>query len=198
MINEMFQSIQGEGPLMGSMCMFIRTAGCNCMCEWCDTKYSWNNWVEVPVGEIVNSVERSNIKRIVITGGEPTIQMGELEELVTRLRKNGCHVSLETNGIIDDYDERMFDLVVVSPKDSRDWGKWIGRNVVLKFVINQDNIDAVMTWVDNNGLKNVYFMPFGIDVETLVTNSHLIIKGMEEYQIDGFLTPRLHLLLGVK
>jgi len=87
MINEIFQSIQGEGPLMGSYCVFVRTAGCNCMCEWCDTKYSWDSWMEIPISEVINSVKRYSAKRVVITGGEPTIQMDEIEELSTRLRK---------------------------------------------------------------------------------------------------------------
>ena len=198
MINEIFQSIQGEGPLAGSLCVFVRTAGCNCMCDWCDTKYSWDTWIEIPVSEVINSVKRYDAKRVVITGGEPTIQIDEVEELATRLRKDGYHVAMETNGIIDDYDERIFDLVVVSPKYTSDWDKWLGRNVVLKFVVNETNSDMVFAWVNSHGVKNVYFMPLGITPQTILENSKIIIMGMEEYGVDGFLSPRIHILLGVK
>ena len=198
MINEIFQSIQGEGPLVGSSCVFVRTAGCNCMCDWCDTKYSWDNWMEIPISEIINSVKRYGAKRVVITGGEPTIQMDEVEELVTRLRKDGYHVALETNGIVDDYDERMFDLVVVSPKYASDWDKWLGRNVVLKFVINELNADMVFAWVNSHKAKNIYFMPFGTTPQMILANSRIIIEKLNEYEVDGFLSPRLHILLGVK
>jgi len=168
------------------------------MCDWCDTKYSWNTWIEIPVSEVINSVKRHDAKRVVITGGEPTIQIDEVEELATRLRKDGYHVAMETNGIIDDYDERIFDLVVVSPKYTSDWDKWLGRNVVLKFVVNETNSDMVFAWVNSHGVKNVYFMPLGITPQTILENSKIIIMGMEEYGVDGFLSPRIHILLGVK
>lgn len=198
MINEIFRTIQGEGPLMGAHCVFVRTAGCNCMCEWCDTKYSWDTWIEIPVSEVINSVRRYGTKRVVITGGEPTIQMDEVEELSTRLRKEGYHVSLETNGIIDDYDTSIFDLVVVSPKFTTDWDKWIRRNVVFKFVINRNNVDMIMQWILMHDIKNVYLMPFGTTPQEILLNSDIIITNMEEYEVDVFLTPRLHILLGVK
>lgn len=198
MINEIFRTIQGEGPLMGAYCVFVRTAGCNCMCEWCDTKYSWDTWIEIPVSEVINSVRRYGTKRVVITGGEPTIQMDEVEELSTRLRKEGYHVSLETNGIIDDYDTSIFDLVVVSPKFTTDWDKWIRRNVVFKFVINSNNVDMIMQWILMHDIKNVYLMPFGTTPQEILLNSDIIITNMEEYEVDVFLTPRLHILLGVK
>jgi len=198
MISEIFRTIQGEGPLMGAYCVFVRTAGCNCMCEWCDTKYSWDTWIEIPVSEVINSVRRYGTKRVVITGGEPTIQMDEVEELSTRLRKEGYHVSLETNGIIDDYDTSIFDLVVVSPKFTTDWDKWIRRNVVFKFVINSNNVDMIMQWILMHDIKNVYLMPFGTTPQEILLNSDIIITNMEEYEVDVFLTPRLHILLGVK
>jgi len=198
MISEIFRTIQGEGPLMGAYCVFVRTAGCNCMCEWCDTKYSWDTWIEIPVSEVINSVKRYGTKRVVITGGEPTIQMDEVEELSTRLRKEGYHVSLETNGIIDDYDTSIFDLVVVSPKFTTDWDKWIRRNVVFKFVINSNNVDMIMQWILMHDIKNVYLMPFGTTPQEILLNSDIIITNMEEYEVDVFLTPRLHILLGVK
>jgi len=198
MISEIFRTIQGEGPLMGAYCVFVRTAGCNCMCEWCDTKYSWDTWIEIPVSEVINSVRRYGTKRVVITGGEPTVQMDEVEELSTRLRKEGYHVSLETNGIIDDYDTSIFDLVVVSPKFTTDWDKWIRRNVVFKFVINSNNVDMIMQWILMHDIKNVYLMPFGTTPQEILLNSDIIITNMEEYEVDVFLTPRLHILLGVK
>ncbi len=115
LMSETFYSIQGEGKLIGTPSIFIRTAGCNLRCRWCDTAYAFEG-KDQTIESIVLEVERYNCKYVVITGGEPTIQK-ELEQLVSRLKKYNHHITLETNGTkYDDYLVLNCDLVSISPK----------------------------------------------------------------------------------
>ncbi|RLF30939.1 MAG: hypothetical protein DRM98_06200, partial [Thermoplasmata archaeon] len=73
-INEIFYSIQGEGKWTGLPNIFIRTAGCNLRCTFCDTKYAYENGVELQVEEIINKITQYPCKHVCITGGEPLLQ----------------------------------------------------------------------------------------------------------------------------
>ncbi len=107
-------TIQGEGKLAGIPVIFIRTSGCNLRCSWiedlgkidiCDTPYSSHNVEETEdweIDDIIKLVDYNlgNIKHVVISGGEPTIQPGPLVRLSNRLKKKlGVHITLETNGV---------------------------------------------------------------------------------------------------
>lgn len=96
-IIEIFNSIQGEGSHIGEPSTFIRTAGCNLDCPGCDSKYSWNTGTEMTIDEIIHEVRKYNTRNIVITGGEPTIQLNTLD-LCFELQNNGYKVSVQTNG----------------------------------------------------------------------------------------------------
>ncbi|MDI6641058.1 MAG: radical SAM protein [Elusimicrobiota bacterium] len=98
-INEIFYSIQGEGPLIGMPTTFIRTTGCNLRCLWCDTKYAYESGKEMSVEEILKEVRKFPTKFVCITGGEPLIQP-EIKFLIGRLLKSGYSISIETNGSV--------------------------------------------------------------------------------------------------
>lgn len=97
---EIFETIQGEGVDMGLPAFFIRLQGCNVHCFFCDEKETWvkrdNNSIEIEPEEIIEELESINplLKRVVITGGEPTEQ--QLEPLIALLVKNNFRVSVET------------------------------------------------------------------------------------------------------
>ena len=93
-ISEIFYSIQGEGRLVGTPSVFIRTSGCNLRCVWCDTPYtSWTPEGEKrSVDEIVNEVEKYPHRHVVLTGGEPLLA-AEIEELAIDLKQLGSHIS---------------------------------------------------------------------------------------------------------
>ena len=114
-VNEIFYSIQGEGYYAGSAAVFIRLAGCNLQCEWCDTNHEKKE--EMTPASIVNSVIRlwpyHARPFIVITGGEPTIQ--DLTFLVTALKKECMYVAVETNGTGPI--PMNVDWITVSPKE---------------------------------------------------------------------------------
>lgn len=103
-INEIFKSIQGEGPNFGKPAIFLRTAQCNLKCTWCDTKYTWdwNNYdytkevKEMTLEEIKEQVLDLEIKHLVITGGEPLLQQDDLADLLSFLKPD-FYVEIETN-----------------------------------------------------------------------------------------------------
>ncbi len=103
-INEIFKSIQGEGPNFGKPAIFLRTAQCNLKCTWCDTKYTWD-WKnydyakevkEMTIEEIKEQLMDLEIKHLVITGGEPLLQQDDLADLLSFLKPD-FYVEIETN-----------------------------------------------------------------------------------------------------
>jgi 7-carboxy-7-deazaguanine synthase len=96
-ICEIFRSLQGEGLLMGLPCAFVRTAGCNLDCAWCDTVYAKTDGTEMSIGEIMDRLRSYDLPLVCITGGEPLIQE-ETYRLVDTLLQEGYTVQLETNG----------------------------------------------------------------------------------------------------
>ncbi|WP_049983372.1 7-carboxy-7-deazaguanine synthase QueE [Halorubrum sp. BV1] len=115
-INEVFYSLQGEGTLAGVPSVFVRTAGCNLRCWFCDSYHtSWEPtgaWRDVDsIVEEVQSHERAT--HVVLTGGEPLIHEASVE-LVERLAAEGYHTTVETNGTI--YRDAPIDLASISPK----------------------------------------------------------------------------------
>ena len=108
---ETFISLQGEGKYVGTPSYFIRTNGCNLRCEWknkdnsitkCDTPYtSWNpeKGYELNIMEVLKELKENNIKHVIITGGEPTIQH-DVSSIAGMLTDSGYYVTIETNGTI--------------------------------------------------------------------------------------------------
>ncbi len=114
---EIFYSIQGEGYHTGKPAFFIRLAGCDIGCSWCDVKESWSkdNSTEMTVKDIVNQVVDSGAKIAIITGGEPT--MHNLMALTTALKKAGVNTHLETSGVYKI--TGIWDWICISPKKFR-------------------------------------------------------------------------------
>ena len=103
-VNEIFKSIQGEGPNFGKPAIFLRTAQCNLKCTWCDTKYTWD-WKnydfqkevkEMTIDEVKDAILDLEIKHLVITGGEPLLQQDDLADLLSFLKPD-FYVEVETN-----------------------------------------------------------------------------------------------------
>lgn len=96
-----FNTIQGEGALLGTPSTFIRLHGCNESCSWCDTKDSWREgsaYEEVAVAELVRRLRKLPIlHNVVITGGNPMLQAEELDSLLELPLFRGRHVTIETN-----------------------------------------------------------------------------------------------------
>ena len=99
-VSEVFRSIQGEASRAGLPCAFVRLAGCNLRCTWCDTQYAWSGGREMTVEEVLAEVARLRCPRVEVTGGEPLIQPAA-GELLRRLCAAGYETLLETNGSQD-------------------------------------------------------------------------------------------------
>lgn len=111
---EIFYSIQGESTRAGCPCVFVRLAGCNLRCSYCDTLYAQTGGDEWPLIEIVAAVERYPCRLAEITGGEPLLQK-HTPRLAAELLNRGFSVLLETNGTIalDCLDRRCVKIVDV-------------------------------------------------------------------------------------
>lgn len=100
-LSEIFYSIQGESTYAGLPCVFIRLAGCNLRCKYCDTTYSYETSFSLEPGEILLEIKKYEpVKLVEITGGEPLLQ-SEIYNLFTILYDNDYKILLETNGSID-------------------------------------------------------------------------------------------------
>lgn len=100
-VTETFLSLQGESTHAGRLCFFIRLAGCNLNCAYCDTVYSREpgDGKETTLDELVRRAVESGVGLVEITGGEPLFQ-DATPELCRRLRAAGMTVMIETNGAL--------------------------------------------------------------------------------------------------
>jgi 7-carboxy-7-deazaguanine synthase len=98
---ELFHSLQGEGRLTGVPSVFVRLAGCNLRCIWCDTPYAReaDAGEAVALLELVRRVCACPTRFVVLTGGEPMSVPG-IRELAAALQDEGRHVTIETNGTL--------------------------------------------------------------------------------------------------
>ncbi len=106
-VAESFISINGEASRAGELALFIRFAGCNLNCNYCDTE--WANKPDVEVTErtasqMIDMIREAGVSNVTITGGEPLIQPG-IVDLLSELRKladeTGIRFEIETNGAVD-------------------------------------------------------------------------------------------------
>ena len=111
---EMFYTLQGEGYHQGKAAYFIRLAGCDVGCVWCDVKESWDasKHPVLSIEEIVTSALAHPARLAIITGGEPLLY--NLDALTTALKKVGFEVNIETSG--SSPMSGNWDWVCLSPK----------------------------------------------------------------------------------
>ena len=96
-VTELFASIQGESTRAGLPCGFIRLAGCNLRCSWCDTTYSYEGGTEMTLSAILEQVRQWGLPLVEITGGEPLLQP-LTPVMASLLLDRGLTVLIETNG----------------------------------------------------------------------------------------------------
>lgn len=148
MISEIFYSIQGEGELTGVPSVFVRLSGCNLRCGWCDTPYaSWKpEGKNLSVKDVLKKINSCPSRFCVITGGEPLLSK-EVWQLCRDLRRQGKHITIETNGTISP-EGIPCDLASLSPKlsNSEPAGK---ENAELRKTHNRIRIqpEALKNWL---------------------------------------------------
>jgi 7-carboxy-7-deazaguanine synthase len=96
---EIYKSVQGESSFAGLPCIFVRLAGCNLRCSWCDSEYTFTGGHKMSLDDVMAEVQKlAPTKLVEITGGEPMLQERDLVPLMERLLSQGYEVLLETSG----------------------------------------------------------------------------------------------------
>ena len=142
---EIFDSVEGEGKRTGYMAVFVRFAGCNLRCSYCDTAYSWNvkDAAEVlNLAELLDRIHSYPWKKVTLTGGEPLLQ--PLEELCGILSQEGYEVNIETNGSVPLLQKRPAGLFYTMDVKSPSSG---AREKMLMGNLSQLNADDVVKFV---------------------------------------------------
>lgn len=93
-INEIFYSLQGEGHYAGTPAVFVRFSGCNLKCPFCDTDF--HSFRELSIPEILREISVYPARRVILTGGEPTLQL--TASFMNALHEAGYTIHIETNG----------------------------------------------------------------------------------------------------
>jgi 7-carboxy-7-deazaguanine synthase len=96
-ISEIYPSIHGESQYVGLPCTLVRTTGCDLRCAYCDTTYAFIGGREMTLDAIVAEVRHFGLPFVLLTGGEPMLQL-EIAELARRLLDGGFKVAIETSG----------------------------------------------------------------------------------------------------
>ena len=96
---EIYKSVQGESSFSGRPCIFVRLAGCNLRCSWCDSEYTFKGGYKLSADEVIAEIEKlAPVRLIEFTGGEPMLQERELVPLMERLLSAGYELMIETSG----------------------------------------------------------------------------------------------------
>jgi len=142
-VSEVFYSIQGESSFAGYPCAFIRLAGCNLRCSYCDSLYALDGGREMSIPEILRAVDAFPTRLALVTGGEPMLQ-ATVHELFRELLGRGYTVLLETGGQVSlsDVDARVHKIMDFKCPSSgmeshNDYGnvEYLTRDDEVKFVI---------------------------------------------------------------
>lgn len=99
-VNEVYASVQGESTHAGRPCVFVRIAGCNLRCTWCDSTFTFTGGDHRSIDDVVQEVVAFGIRLVEVTGGEPLVHR-QVPELIRRLQEKECEVLVETSGSID-------------------------------------------------------------------------------------------------
>jgi len=222
-VTEVFASLQGEGPLCCRRALFVRLAGCNLRCPWCDTPYSLDPRAGRLLGlaELVERVEAEEPGLVVFTGGEPLLQRSALNEAVAELldRFPGLLVQVETNGTLPPprgWERGLARAVyVVSPKDfpaavpgARTHPGWLEaarrgtpETYLKPLARGPEDVERIARWARGSGVPawRVYVMPLtqgDESPEELLERHREIARAALRHRLN--FSPRMHLLLGLR
>lgn len=200
---EIFDSIDGEGKRTGELATFIRLAGCNLRCSYCDTSYGLDfiSGTPMKMSEIIDKCKEYSNKNITLTGGEPLARIF-VDELIERLALEGFEVNIETNGSISLYNTPRLKNVFytmdykcpssgVEDKMDLENLKFLDKDDVLKFVVgSEEDLDKTWTILDEYKPKaQVYISPVFGKIEPVE-----IVNYMKEHK-ETFKDARIQIQL---
>ncbi len=208
---EIYRSIQGESSFAGLPCTFVRLAGCNLRCDWCDSEFTFTGGSKMPVEAVESEVKRLSPAGLVeITGGEPMLQEGEVVPLMVQLLASGYELLLETSGErpLERVPKAVHKIVDVKCPDSGEFGSFrmenlgaLGAADEVKFVIaSRADYEFARDFTREHGLSRrtggVTFSPaFRKDAAGARDVSHCLVdpRDLAEWIIADGLNVRLGL-----
>jgi 7-carboxy-7-deazaguanine synthase len=142
-VTEIYKSIQGESRLAGWPCVFVRLAGCNLHCGYCDTAYAQVAGKEMTVNDVLKKVKALKCSTVYITGGEPLLQE-EVHALIEKLLAKKYQVMIGTNGTLDIslLDKRVIKLMDIKCPGSKMAEKTLWDNI--KYLTDADEVKFVV------------------------------------------------------
>lgn len=191
-VNEIFKSLQGEGFNQGKEVIFLRLAGCNLACSWCDTDY--HPYTEYSVEMILNELATYDCKSVLLTGGEPSVQI--LDELLHALKNQNYWIAIETNGTINlDRYNGLIDYISLSPK------KQINQFVASEVRVVNDalTIDKLLSIEKTVEADNYYLSPLEIGGEMNIRETMQLLAGINASGTKPWrMSLQLHKLIGIR
>ena len=197
-VNETFVSLQGEGHFTGTPAFFLRQSGCNLQCPFCDTQHQ--TYKDMSEEEIVREATGHAPRHIVITGGEPALQL--TQTLVDKLHAAGFFIQVETNGSLPL--PKGIDWVTCSPKaplqTSPRGGRlsYIDELKVLFMGDGTDPEDMVSPLLGEGAGVRLYLQPLDTGDEM---HNRIILRDTIDYILQHpkwSLSLQTHKLLGIK
>ena len=143
---ELYRSVQGESSFAGVPCIFVRLAGCNLRCAWCDSEYTFTGGKPFSHDEIVREINALQPCRLIeFTGGEPMLQARELLPLIERLLADGYQLMMETSGerLLTEVPEAVHKIVDVKCPGSGMGGTFRMEN--LEALTKRDEVKFVLS-----------------------------------------------------
>lgn len=143
---EIYKSVQGESSFAGRPCVFVRLAGCNLRCSWCDSEYTFTGGYKQSSDEIVGEIEKlAPVRLVEFTGGEPMLQERELVPLMARLVAQGYELMIETSGerLLAEVPKDVHKIVDVKCPGSGEAGRFRMEN--LEALTGRDEVKFVIS-----------------------------------------------------
>ncbi len=194
-INDIFYSLQGEGHNTGRAAVFVRFAGCNLRCSFCDTEF--DTYREMSDEEILAAISGYPARFVVLTGGEPTLQVDEA--FIELLHQHGYEVAMESNGTRPA--PRNLDWLTVSPKVGSEKLEVRSEKVAdeLKVVFDETTApESYLSLLTSNFSPLLYLQP--CDTGDVVRNEAIIARCVEYIKEHPWwrLSLQTHKLVGFK
>ena len=194
-------TIQGEGMVVGQKTMFIRTAGCDYSCAWCDSAFTWDGSAKDQIRQMTPediwdelvAIGGEKFSHVTISGGNPAL-LKNIEFLLSILKENGMRTAIETQGSKWQDWLLQIDEITISPKPPSSTmktdfqkldaiiQKLAGKDISLKVVVFDDHDFEYAVKMHERYPKVPFFLQVGNDDTKTVDDAMLIKKLLDKYE----------------